>query len=187
MATTGTGTPSAIGPIEDQTGADVIVCSGLPAEGRDLGAAVSTSGAARAGEAQMARERANQERGKNQRAVLLEQAEEPAPKLTELMAKLAGTKGAPLAARTDREDRLMAATVILQMKEPANQPEPELGTRVRAVAVGVLRAEEPEDGTQWLCRVLTCAGSYHPLRTCPEFLQMLAEERGDLVALFNIC
>jgi hypothetical protein len=57
MATTGTGTPSAIRPIEDQTGADVIVRSGLPAEGQDLGAAASTSGAARAEEAQMAQEK----------------------------------------------------------------------------------------------------------------------------------
>jgi hypothetical protein len=130
---------------------------------------------------------ARAEGGKNQRAALLKQAEEAAAKLTELMAKLAGTKALPLAARTDREDRLMAATVILQMVEPTNQPPPELGTRVRTVAVGVLRAEEPEDGMQWLCRVFTCAGSYHPLRTCPEFLQMPAKERGDLVAPFNLC
>jgi hypothetical protein len=35
----------------------VIICSGLPAEGQDLGAAASTSGAARAEEAQTAQEK----------------------------------------------------------------------------------------------------------------------------------
>jgi hypothetical protein len=56
MATTGThqslGTPSAIGPIEDQAGADVIVLSGLPVEGQDLEATADASSTARVEEEQ---------------------------------------------------------------------------------------------------------------------------------------
>jgi hypothetical protein len=33
----------------------------------------------------------------------------------------------------------------------------------------------------------TCSGSYHPLVECPPFLQMPAEERGELVALSDLC
>ncbi len=41
---------------------------------------------------------------RTQRAALLEQAEEAAAMLTELMAKLAGTGVSPLADKTGRED-----------------------------------------------------------------------------------
>jgi hypothetical protein len=84
-----------------------------------------------------------------------------------------------------RKDRLM--TAILQMMGSANQPANDVESRVPAMAVGVLRAEELEDELQWRCKVLTCTGSYHPLILCPQFLQMPAEERGDLVALFDLC
>jgi hypothetical protein len=40
---------------------------------------------------------------------------------------------------------------------------------------------------QWRCKVPTCSGSYHPLIKCPPFLQMPAEERGELVALSDLC
>jgi hypothetical protein len=150
-----------------------------------LGAAASTGDAAKAGEAQVAQERASQELDRTQRAALLEQAEEVAARLKELMAKLAGTGVSPLAYKTGQEDQLMAA--ILQMVEPANQPAPDIGSREPAVAVGVLRAEEPEDESQWRCKVTTCSGSYHLLIRCPPFLQMPAEERGELVALSDLC
>jgi hypothetical protein len=48
--------PVAIEPNEDQTGVDVIVSGGLPADGRDLGAAADTGDTARAEEAQTAQE-----------------------------------------------------------------------------------------------------------------------------------
>jgi hypothetical protein len=112
-----------------------------------LGAAASTGDTARAEEAQAAPERGSQEQGKTQREALLEQAEEAAAKLKELMAKLGGTGVSPQADKTGREEQLMAT--ILQMVEPTNQPAPDLGSRVPAVAVGVLRAEEPEDESQW--------------------------------------
>jgi hypothetical protein len=96
MATTGTGMPLANEPNEDQTGVAVTVSSGLPAEGQDTGATTDAGDTARAEGAQVARERAHQERGKTQRAALLEQAEEAAAKLKELMAKLAGTWVSPL-------------------------------------------------------------------------------------------
>jgi hypothetical protein len=105
-----------------------------------MGATTAASDTARAGGAQAARERAHQERNKTQRAALLEQAEEAAAKLAELMGKLTETETSPLPGETCREERLRAATAILQMREPTSQPAPELGTRVRAVAVGVLRA-----------------------------------------------
>jgi hypothetical protein len=87
--------------------------------------------------------------------------------------------------RGDLKDRLMAA--ILQMMASAGQPAPDPQGRVPSVVVGVLRAEEPEDELQWRCKVLTCTGSSHPLRLCPQFLKMPAEERRDLVGFFNIC
>ena len=58
MATSGTGTPSAKEPKEDQTGVGATVGGGLPADGRDMGATVGASDTARAGGAQAARERA---------------------------------------------------------------------------------------------------------------------------------
>jgi hypothetical protein len=97
MATSGTGTPSAKEPKEDQTGVSATVGGGLPADGQDMGATTATSNTARAGGAQEARERAHQEWSKTQRAALLEQAEEAAAKLKELMARLAGTWVSPLA------------------------------------------------------------------------------------------
>jgi hypothetical protein len=74
-----------MGPTEDQNGADVTVSSGSPADGRDQAAAAAAGGVARAEGAQVARERAIQEQGEAQRAALLEQAEEAAAKLKELM------------------------------------------------------------------------------------------------------
>jgi hypothetical protein len=97
MVSTGTGTPSTNGLEEEQAGTGAAGGSGLPAEGQDLGATAGAVGAARAKEAQVARERALQEQGEAQRAALLEQAEEAAAKLKELMAKLAGTWVSPLA------------------------------------------------------------------------------------------
>jgi hypothetical protein len=76
---------------------------------------------------------------------------------------------------------------IYQMLESMNQPAPELESSVPAVAVGVLRAEKPKDVSQWRCKVPTCSKSYHPLEQCQPFLQMSAEERGELVALSDLC
>jgi hypothetical protein len=172
MAMTGTGMPSAIRPKE------------VDADGR-VRAAASMGDSARAGEAQVAQERASQEVDRTQRAALLEQAEEVAARLTELMAKLGGMGVSPQVDRTGREEQLIAT--ILQMVEPTNQPVPDLGNRVPAVAVGVLRTEEPEDESQWRCKVPTCSGSCHPLIKCPPFLQMPAKKRGELVALSDLC
>jgi hypothetical protein len=149
MATMGTGTPSANEPNEDQTGVGVTVGSGLPAEGQDTGATTDAGGTARAEGAQVAWERAHQEGGKAQRIALLRQAEEAAAKLAELMDKLAETGASPFPDKTGREDRLRATTAILQMTEPTNQLALDLGSRVQAVAVGVLRAEESEIESQW--------------------------------------
>jgi hypothetical protein len=55
------------------------------------------------------------------------------------------------------------------------------------VAVGVLRAEKPKDVSQWRCKVPTCFQSCHSLVDCLLFLQMPAEERGELVALSDLC
>ncbi len=76
---------------------------------------------------------------------------------------------------------------ILLMLESMNQPAPELESSVPTVAVGVLRVEEPKDVSQWRCKVPTCSESYHPLEQCQLFLQMSAEERGELVALSDLC
>ncbi len=124
---------------------------------------------------------------KTQRAALLEQAEEAAAKLADLMGKLTETETSPLPGETCREERLRAATAILQMREPPSQPAPELGTRVRAVAVGVLRAQESETDSQWRCKVLTCAETCHPLIACQQFRLIPAKERWDLVTLNSLC
>ncbi len=58
---------------------------------------------------------------------------------------------------------------------------------MQAVAVGVLWAEKSETESQWQCKVLTCAESYHPLLECLQFLLMPAEERRDLVATAGLC
>jgi hypothetical protein len=187
MATTGTRTPSAKEPKEDQAGVGATVSGGLPADRREMGATTATSDTARAGRAQAVRERAHQERSKTQRVALLEQAEEAAAKLAELMGKLTETETSPLPGETSREEQLRAATAILQMREPPSQPAPELGTRVRAVAVGVLRGQESETGSQWRRKVLTCAETCHPLIACQQFRLMPAKERWDLVALNSLC
>jgi hypothetical protein len=131
MATTGTGTSSTNGPKEEQAGTGVAGGSGLPAEGQDLGATAGAGGAARAKEAQVARERADQEGGLTRRAALLEQAEEAATRLTELMAKLAGTWVSPLAVTEPRVVALTARlvpaaecleTVRESLVSPAGQP-----------------------------------------------------------------
>jgi hypothetical protein len=51
MATAGTGMPSTNEPNEDQTGVDLVVRGGLPADGQDLGAAADKGDTARAEEA----------------------------------------------------------------------------------------------------------------------------------------
>jgi phosphopantothenoylcysteine synthetase/decarboxylase len=56
MAIAGREMPLANEPNEDQTGVDVIVRGGLPADGQDLGAAADTGDAARAEEVQAAQE-----------------------------------------------------------------------------------------------------------------------------------
>jgi hypothetical protein len=122
---------------------DVTVRSGSPADGRDLAAAAGAGGVARAEGAQVARERAIQERGKTHRAALLEQAEEAAAKLKELMAKLAGTWVSPLA---DTEPRVVALaarlvpaaecleTVRESLVSPAGQPDSAWEQMLRAEA-----------------------------------------------------
>jgi hypothetical protein len=84
-----------------------------------------------------------------------------------------------------RKSRVMAG--FLLMLESMNQPAPELESSVPTVTVGVLRVEEPKDVSQWRCKVPTCSESYHPLVQCQLFLQMSAEERGELVALSDLC
>jgi hypothetical protein len=110
MATPGSGPPSAKEPKENQAGVSATVGGSLPADGRDMGATTATSDTARAGGAQAAREGALQQRGKAQRAALMEQAEEAAAKLKGLMAKLAGTWVSPLA---DTEPRVVALAARL--------------------------------------------------------------------------
>ena len=130
MATTGTRTPSAKEPREDQAGVSAAVGGSQPADGRDMGATTATTDTAGAGGAQAARERALQQRGKTQRAALLEQAEEAAAKLADLMGRLTETEASPLPSEACREERLRAATAILQMKEPPSRPAPEPEARV---------------------------------------------------------
>ena len=84
-----------------------------------------------------------------------------------------------------QKSRVMAA--LLLMLESTNQPAPESESSVPTVAVGVLRVEKPKDVSQWRCKVPTCSESYHPLEQCQLFLQMSAEERGELVALSDLC
>jgi hypothetical protein len=155
--------------------------------GQDMGATTGTSDTVRAEGVQVAQEGAHQEWSKTQRAALLEQAEEAVAKLAESMGKLTEAGASPIPSEKGREDWLRAATAILQMTGPLNQPAPELGTGVQTVAVGVLRTEKSEAGSQWQCKVLTCAETCHPLIACPQFLLLPAKERGNLVALFSLC
>jgi hypothetical protein len=111
MATTGTRTPLAKEPREDQAGVSATVGGSQPADGRDMGATTATSDTAGAGGAQAAREGAFQQRGGAQRAALMEQAEEAAAKLKGLMAKLAGTWVSPLAEAKPRVVALAARLV----------------------------------------------------------------------------
>ncbi len=103
----------------------------------------------------------------------------------DLRRKLAALLESEGIGKSGRKNRLIAA--LSQMMESMDQPAPDLGSKVPTVAVGVLRAEEPEDESQWRCKVTTCSGSYHPLIKCLPFLQMPAEERGELVALSDLC
>jgi hypothetical protein len=187
MATTGTRTPLAKEPREDQAGVSATVGGSQPADGRDMEATTATSDTAGAGGAQAAREGALQQRGKTQRAALLEQAEEAAAKLADLMGRLTETETSPLPSEACREERLRAATAILQMKEPPSQPAPEPEARVRAVAVGVLRTRDSETDSQWQCKVLTCAETCHPLIACQQFRLLPAQERWDVVTLNSLC
>ncbi len=110
MATTGTGTPSTNGPNKDQAGGGVAAGGSLPADGQDMGATAGMGGTAGAKGVREAREESIQERGKTQRAILLEQAEEAAARLRELMTKLAGTWLTPLA---DTETQVVALAALL--------------------------------------------------------------------------
>ena len=125
MATSRSGLPSAKEPKEDQAGVSATVGGSLPASRRDTGATTAASETARAGAAQAARKEAHRERGKTQRAALLEQAEAAAAKLAELMGKLTEAESSPLPGETCREERLWAATAILQGTGPPSQPVPE--------------------------------------------------------------
>jgi len=80
----------------------------------------------------------------------------------------------------------MVAGILMRL-ESMNQPAPESESSVPTVAVGLLRAEKPKDVSQWRCKVPTCSESYHPLEQCQLFLQMSAQERGELVALSDLC
>ncbi len=84
-------------PDENRAGVSVVVSGGMPTNGQGMGAAKATSDTARAGLAQVAREGAPQQRGDAQWAALMEQAEEAAARLKELMAKLGDMGVAPLA------------------------------------------------------------------------------------------
>ncbi len=110
---------------------------------------------------------------------MLEQAEAAAAKLAELMGRLTDAETSPLPDETGREERLRTATAILQGTEPPSQPAPGPGTRVRAVAEGVLWALESETESQWRCKVLTCTETCHPLIACPQFRLMPAREVGS--------
>jgi hypothetical protein len=85
MARTGAGEPSAKEPNEDQAWVRMAAGGSLPADGQDMGATAGMGGTAGAEGAREAREEAHQERGKNQNAILLRQAEEAAARLAELM------------------------------------------------------------------------------------------------------
>jgi hypothetical protein len=63
---TGTGTPSAIVPKEEQAGDDMIPHGDNPTDGRDLGAAENMTDTARAGKAQVARNDQHKGYGKGQ-------------------------------------------------------------------------------------------------------------------------
>jgi hypothetical protein len=135
--------PLANEPNEDQTGVEVIVCGGLPADGQDLGAAADTGDTARAEEAQVAQERASPNLGKTRRVVLLKQAEVAAARLNELMAKLAGTWVSPLADTKPRVVALAAHLVLAaecletvreSLVSPAGQPDPAREQMLRAEA-----------------------------------------------------
>jgi hypothetical protein len=110
MAATGTRTPLAKEPKEDQAGVGATVGGSLPADGQDMGATTATSDTAGVEGAQEGQEGSQQERDKAQRAALLEEAGQVAAKLTGLMAKLAGTWQTPLA---DTEPRVMALAARL--------------------------------------------------------------------------
>jgi hypothetical protein len=143
MVIAGTEMPLAIEPNEDQLEVEVIVSGGLPADGQDLGAAADTGNTARAEEVQMARESASPELGKTRRAALLEQADEVAARLKELMAKLEGMWVSLLA---DTEPRVLALaarlvptaecleTVRESLVSPAGQPDPAKEQMLRAEA-----------------------------------------------------
>jgi hypothetical protein len=117
MATTGMRTSLASRPDEDQAGVSVTTGGSPPADRRDTEATTATSDAARAGGAQVAQVKVFQEGEKAQRAALLEQAEEAAARLNELIAKLGDIGAAPLAETEPRmvvlEARLVPAVECL--------------------------------------------------------------------------
>jgi hypothetical protein len=87
----------ASGPDEDRVGASMAAGGSLPADGRGTEASTGASDAAGAGGAQEARVKVCREGEEAQRAALLEQAEDAAARLKELIAKLGVVGVTPLA------------------------------------------------------------------------------------------
>jgi hypothetical protein len=112
MAATGKGTLLPRGPDEDRAGVSVTTGGGMPTDGQSMGATKATSDTARAGVAQEAREGAPQQRGGAQWAALMEQAEEAAARLKELMAKLGSMGGTPL---VETEPRMVMLEACLAL------------------------------------------------------------------------
>ncbi len=91
MATSGTGTPLANEPNDDQTGVGVTVGGSLPTDGQDMGATAGTSDTAGAEEAQAARE-----------AALAAQRDEEAQKRADLEARRSTRTPDDVAARQEK-------------------------------------------------------------------------------------
>ncbi len=122
-----------------------------------------------------------------QRAILLKQAREAAARLAELVGELAETGASTPPEEAGLEERLKAAAAALQMTGPECQATNISEKGERSLVVGVLRADRLGAGSQWRCKVTTCAEGYHPLVACLQFLLMSPEERMDLVATANLC
>jgi hypothetical protein len=62
-----------------------------------------------------------------------------------------------------KRDQLV--TGLLQAMESAGRPVAEpVDKQIAVEAMGVLRTEEPEEETQWKCRVPSCDEEYHWLK-----------------------
>jgi hypothetical protein len=129
------------------------------------------------------RERANQKRGKTQKAALLEQAEEAAAKLKELRAKLAGTWVLSLA---DTEPQVVALatrlvlaaecleTVRESLVSPAGQPDPAREQMLQAeahlgfVQLHIAAAQRCQALGAWHWRGGSRAQESHSKCMCPQ-------------------